>query len=156
MPPSPTARLRGMCARLPGAEESTSFGHPAFRVGKKTFAVLDEYHGVACLCFKVAPGLQRMLVEDARYFAAPYGAKHGWTCVRVDARTPWRDAAALVRESWRLCAPKRLLGERSVLDEKIAYTTVQIGVHLTRAITKDTGWRPPRARHDDVPAHERR
>jgi uncharacterized protein (TIGR00369 family) len=27
----------------------------------------------------------------------------------------------------------------TVLDEKTAYTTVQIGVHLTRPITKDTG-----------------
>ena len=111
MPPSPVARLRGLCAKLPGAEETKSFRHPAFRVGKKTFAVLDEYRGVRCLCFKVPAPLQRMLVEDPRYFAAPYGAKHGWTCLRVDARTPWRDAAALVRESWRLCAPKRLLRE---------------------------------------------
>jgi predicted DNA-binding protein (MmcQ/YjbR family) len=98
-----------MCAGLAGAEETESFGHPAFRVGKKTFAVLDEYRGVACLCFKVPIALQQTLVDDARYFAAPYGAKHGWTCLRVDARTLWRDARALVRESWRLCAPKRLL-----------------------------------------------
>ncbi|HKA89845.1 MAG TPA: MmcQ/YjbR family DNA-binding protein [Haliangiales bacterium] len=113
MPPSPVARLRSVCAKLPGAEETTSFGHPAFRVGKKTFAVLDAYRGSACLCFKVAPSLQRMLVEDARYFAAPYGAKHGWTCLKLDARTPWRDAAALVRESWRLCAPKRLVRDEA-------------------------------------------
>jgi len=110
MPPSPAARLRAMCRKLPGAEESTSFGHPAFRVGKKTFAVLDEYKGVACLCFKVPPELQHTLVDDPRYFAAPYGAKHGWICVRVDARTPWRDVAPLVRESWRLCAPRSLSG----------------------------------------------
>jgi len=106
MPPSPVTRLRAMCSKLPGAEEMTSYGHPAFRVGKKTFAVLDDYKGTPCLCFKVALDLQRTLVDDPRYFAAPYGAKQGWTCVRVDARTPWRDAAALVRESWQLCAPK--------------------------------------------------
>ncbi len=64
---------------MPEAEETTSFGHPTFRVGKKTFAVLDEYIG-----------------------------KHGWTSLRLDG-TPleWREVEELVRESYRLIMPKR-------------------------------------------------
>ena len=43
------ANLRPICLALPEARETTTFGHPTFQAGKKTFAVLDHYQGVECL-----------------------------------------------------------------------------------------------------------
>ena len=45
------ARLRRITLALPEAEETTSFGHPTFKVGKKTCAVLEEYKGKLPICF---------------------------------------------------------------------------------------------------------
>ena len=107
-------RFRRICLALPEAEETTSFGHPTFRVGKKTFAVLDEYKGEHAICFKATLAEQALLTLDPQFYVAPYIGKHGWTSLRLDG-TPleWREVEELVHESYRLVMPKRL---QRVLD----------------------------------------
>lgn len=47
--------------------------------------------------------------DPKRYFVPPYVGPRGWIGVRLDApKTNWKVIAAIVGESWRLTAPKRL------------------------------------------------
>ncbi|HEX9161418.1 MAG TPA: MmcQ/YjbR family DNA-binding protein [Thermoanaerobaculia bacterium] len=104
--------LRAICTALPECVETTTFSHPTFQAGKKrTFAVLDDHEqpGMMCLVFKADRGLQSDLVDGKRFFASKFGAKHGWTAMRVDARTDWRRAKTLIIASYRLVALKRMI-----------------------------------------------
>ncbi|MBI5363641.1 MAG: MmcQ/YjbR family DNA-binding protein [Planctomycetes bacterium] len=113
--PTPDAVLARLCKlalALPGASETVTFGHPAFRVAKKLFVVLEEYRGELCLVFKAELPRQQELVLSPRFFVAPYVGKHGWVSLRVHAAPlDWKEIAELVRESWRLVAPRRLTAE---------------------------------------------
>jgi len=108
-------RLRMICLGLPGAHETVTFGHPTFRVGTKTFAVLEEYRGHLCICFKATLTDQEILIEDSRFFIAPYIGKHGWVSLIVGGgRVNWTMAGDLVRASYLLLAPKqRLAGSKT-------------------------------------------
>jgi predicted DNA-binding protein (MmcQ/YjbR family) len=105
-------KLRKVCLALPGSEEGVSFGHPAFRVNGRIFAVLEEYKGELGICVKVEKELQGLFLTDPRFFRTPYIGKHGWVTLRVHAaRLNWAEVADLVKASSRLVAPRRV-GER--------------------------------------------
>ncbi len=104
--------LRAICKRLPESVETTTFGHPTFQAGKKrTFAVLDDHEqpGMLCLVFKAERAEQARLIDGIQFYASKFGAKHGWTAMRVDARTDWRLAQELVIASYRRVALKRMV-----------------------------------------------
>jgi hypothetical protein len=104
--------LRAICRRLPECVETTTFGHPTFQAGRKrTFAVLDDHEqpGMICLVFKADPVEQARLVDGVRFFRSKFGARHGWTAMRVDAKTDWRRARRHVLGSYRRVALKRML-----------------------------------------------
>lgn len=94
---------------LPEAEETTSFGHPTFKVKNKTFVVLEEYKGELAIVFKATTQDQALLTMDPQFYVAPYTGKHGWTSMRAAGALDWSVVAELVRESYRLVAPKRLV-----------------------------------------------
>jgi NAD(P)-dependent dehydrogenase (short-subunit alcohol dehydrogenase family) len=102
----------GVQVAPPSVIETTTFGHPTFQAGKKrTFVVLDDHEQpeMLCLVFKADRAEQAALVDGVRFFASKFGAKHGWTAMRVDARTDWRRAKALVVASYRRVALKRMV-----------------------------------------------
>jgi predicted DNA-binding protein (MmcQ/YjbR family) len=110
--PDALTQLRKICAALPEAREVTTFGHPTFQAGpKRTFAVLDDHEqpGLLCLTLKLQLAHQLMLVDGKRFFPSKFGARHGWTSMVVDARTSWKLTRALVLESYRRVALKRML-----------------------------------------------
>lgn len=111
-------QLRKLCLALPEARETTTFGHPTFQAGKKTFAVLDEYGGERCLVVKLALPHQQAVLKSPRFFASPYGAKHGWVCLKISGRLDFDEVRELCLESYRAVALKRMLaaldgGEKS-------------------------------------------
>lgn len=117
-PPStiPTLeRLRAECLALPEAHEVEAWGEPTFRVRNKIFAMYaasENHHGagrpsVWCKCTHL---IQDMLIHEdpARYFAPPYVGPKGWLGIRLDRRPNWKTTADLLRDAYRLTAPKRL------------------------------------------------
>ena len=46
-------RLRKICLALPDAVETTNFGHPFFRIGKKPFCVFHGRENEPAIAFKV-------------------------------------------------------------------------------------------------------
>jgi len=100
-------KLRKVCLALPDSEECVSFGHPAFRVRGKIFAVLEEYKGELGICVKVEKELQGIFLNDPRFFRTPYIGQHGWVTLRVHAaRLNWKEIADLVKASSILVAPQ--------------------------------------------------
>jgi predicted DNA-binding protein (MmcQ/YjbR family) len=94
-------RLRKICLTLPGASETSCWGHPNFRAGKRIFASFDSYRGGDCVFFKAEPPAKDSLLGDERFFRAPYAGNLGWVCVRARGRINWRLLKSLLVESHR-------------------------------------------------------
>ncbi len=116
MPPRPLTRLRKLCLALPEAHEVEAWGEPTFRVRNKLFAMhadASNHHGGGrpAVWIKAAPGNQDLMVRTApdRFFVPPYVGPSGWIGVWLDANVDWEELADLLRDAYRLTAPKRLL-----------------------------------------------
>jgi predicted DNA-binding protein (MmcQ/YjbR family) len=103
--------LREICLKLPEATEGLSWGHPTFKAGKKAFAVLDEYDRTLCIAFKVRPSTKEALLEDPRFFRAPYADSQGWVCLRADGELDWEEVRNFIVQSYRQIAIKRMLSK---------------------------------------------
>lgn len=101
--------LRQICLELPQTAETVTFGNPTFRAGKKTFAVLEWYHGELSIAFKSTLMEQEMLLQDPQFFRTPYVGHRGWVSLRVTEATDWDLVRDLVVDSYRLVANKRML-----------------------------------------------
>jgi predicted DNA-binding protein (MmcQ/YjbR family) len=108
------ARLAEICLGLPEATRHDMGDHASFLVRKRTFAYyLHNHHGdgiVAVAC-KTALGENAELAaaQPARFYLPAYIGPRGWVALRLDrGAIDWDEVAALVHESYRLAAPKRL------------------------------------------------
>ena len=116
MPPRPLTRLRKLCLALPEAHEVEAWGEPTFRVRNKLFAMhasAATHHGAGreAVWIKAAPGNQDLMVRAApeRFFVPPYVGPSGWIGVWLDGAVDWDELAVLLRDAYRLTAPRRLL-----------------------------------------------
>lgn len=116
MPPRPLPRLRRLCLALPEAHEVEAWGEPTFRVRNKLFAMYataNNHHGggKAAVWCKAAPGNQALMVKAApsRFFVPPYVGPSGWIGVYLDAGTDWQELEELLRDAFRMTAPRRIL-----------------------------------------------
>jgi hypothetical protein len=115
---SPLARLRKLCLSLPDAHEVEAWGEPTFRVKNKLFAMhasSDTHHGDGRegVWIKSAHVTQDMLVraDPKRYFVPPYVGKSGWVGAYIDRGVDWEIVADLLRDAYRLTAPKKLVAQ---------------------------------------------
>lgn len=114
--PHPLDRVRKIALALPEATERPSHGEPAWFVRNKLFATWEDHHHgdpVVGLWVKAAPGLQQILVQadPARYYRPKYVGHAGWIGVNMEADVDvdWPHVEDLIRDSYRMTAPKRLL-----------------------------------------------
>jgi hypothetical protein len=106
--------VREVCLALPETSERLSHGAPTFFIREKRafLMVMTNHHGdgrFALWCAAPA-GMQQMLVEaePERFFVPPYVGPSGWIGVRLDGNVDWKELDMLLRDSYRLVAPKRL------------------------------------------------
>lgn len=115
MPPRPLSRLRKMCLALPEAHEVEAWGEPTFRVRNKMFAMYasgSNHHGGgrhSAWCKSVHVN-QELLIRSApdRFFSPPYVGPGGWIGVYLDEVCDWDELNDILREAYRLAAPKKL------------------------------------------------
>ena len=112
----PLTQLRKLCLALPEAHEVEAWGEPTFRVRNKLFAMYaaaGNHHGGGrpAVWFKAGPGNQALMVKAAptRFFVPPYVGPSGWVGAWLDGGVEWEELAALLRDAYRLVAPKRLV-----------------------------------------------
>jgi len=101
--------LREICLALPEAAETTNFGKPWFRAGKKPFAIFGIRDGEPGVSFRADPFTREVLLEDERYVPTPYMHRHGWLTLRLDEPVDWAEVEDLVLDSYRMQALKRML-----------------------------------------------
>jgi hypothetical protein len=94
-------RLRRIASRLPGSVECVTFGHPTFKTGDKTFAVLDRYEGHSCLWLRVDPVERGGLLGSRGWFESPRDPGRSALCCRLES-IDWRRIGARVRLSHAL------------------------------------------------------
>lgn len=105
------AHLEALAGSLPDTTAGVSFGtNPTFRVGKRTFAVIDRYNGADYLYLKIDPELRQGLLEMSGWRVAPYDPHQKallWEVQAVDPHTldQW------VMHSFRQVALKRTLAK---------------------------------------------
>jgi hypothetical protein len=102
--------VRTLALDLPGAEEATSYGTPAFKVRKKLFAQLREEGDV--LVVRVDRDERAALIESEPgvYFVTPHYENYGYVLVHLEVveRDHLRE---ILTDAWRLAAPKKLRDE---------------------------------------------
>jgi predicted DNA-binding protein (MmcQ/YjbR family) len=101
-------RLRGMCLSLPETTERSSWGHPNFRAGKKTFAAFERAQGRPSIAFRLDPIDVKRLLRRKQFFIPPYG-RGLWVSLWADAPLDWRLVGRLLRRSYRVVALKRMI-----------------------------------------------
>ena len=116
MPRDPLPRCRKLALSLPEAHEVQAWGEPTFRVKNKIFAMYahaNTHHGSGrnAVWFKAAPVNQRLMVDAApeRFFVPPYVGPSGWIGVWLDGDIDWAELQDLLRDAWRMTAPKKLV-----------------------------------------------
>ena len=113
--PRALTRLRKLCLALPESHEVEAWGEPTFRVRNKLFAMYassGNHHGAgrpAVWC-KASRTNQALMIEaePERFFAPPYVGPSGWVGVWLDGPVAWDDLGELLRDAYRLVAPRRL------------------------------------------------
>jgi predicted DNA-binding protein (MmcQ/YjbR family) len=82
------ARARRMCLAFPRAVETSSWGHPNFRAGKKTFCAFEMIKGRPSIAIRVSPADYDLVLRRKQFFATPYG-RGQWASVWVDGAVDW-------------------------------------------------------------------
>ncbi len=115
------ARLRKLCAALPGINEKLAWGTPCLYAGKKIFAMFsDDHHGDGRLAvwLKAAPGVQELLLETSpeQCFKPPYVGPYGWIGLHLKTIN---DPALThhLREAYKLAATKTLLKQLDAMTD---------------------------------------
>jgi len=105
-------RLRAICLALPEAHEEPMRRGPSYRVEDRIFALERPWSERLALWCKVPQGAREIIInaEPARFFIPPYFGPKGWIGVGLDEAADWREVEGFVRRSYRLVAPKRLVG----------------------------------------------
>jgi hypothetical protein len=113
--PDPITRLRDICLALPEAHEAEAWGEPTFRVRNKLFAMhasADTHHGAGreavWICANHVSQDMVMRAKPDRYFSPPYVGPSGWIGAWLDRNPLWSEIIELLRDAYRLKAPKRL------------------------------------------------
>lgn len=106
-------RLRAICLALPETTERVSHGEPTWFVrDRKVFVMFADRHHDDRVGFWCAapPGEQDAAIaaDPERYFRPPYVGGRGWLGVQLDGGVDWDEIAEVVREAYRLIAPKSL------------------------------------------------
>jgi hypothetical protein len=111
----PLDRLREICLALPEAHEAEAWGEPTFRVRNKLFAMhasASTHHGAGreavWICANHVSQDMVTRAKPDRYFSPPYVGPSGWIGAWLDRNPPWDEIAELLRDGYRLKAPKRL------------------------------------------------
>ena len=114
--PSPLPRVRRICLALPEAHEVEAWGEPTFRIkGGRIFAMYahaSNHHGGGrySVWIKAAAENQALMIraQPERFFKPPYVGPSGWVGVYLDKSPDWDEVAELLRDGWRMIAPKKL------------------------------------------------
>ena len=101
--------LRVLCFALPEVTETTVFGSPAFRAGKKTFVTMYLRGGIPCGEIWVGKEQPAILTVDARFTVPRYTGHNGWIQFKLQGEDCMELLGDLLINSYKHFALKRML-----------------------------------------------
>lgn len=101
-------KLRAMCLAFPETSESSSWGHPNFRAGKRTFATFEWVDGRPSIAFRLDPDDAKRLLRRKQFFSTPYG-RGQWVSVWADTALDWHLVCDLLQRGYRVVALQRMI-----------------------------------------------
>ena len=106
--------VRKLCLRLPETTEASAFGMPVWRAGKKTFAWLAARKDHISILIWVGVERQSLFTADDRFSIPAYMGHNGWIALKLGAKPNWREVDALLIDSYRHFALKRMLDRLAI------------------------------------------
>ena len=102
-------RLRRLSLALPETTEAVAWEeHPTFRVRNKIF-VITNFAGDRITVKATKDDQEALVASHPRISVAPYVGRHGWVLMDLKGKgLDWGLVEDLIRESYRLVAPKKL------------------------------------------------
>jgi hypothetical protein len=100
--------VRKLAAALPGAEEGTSYGTPAFKVRGKLFVRLHQSFECVVIGMDEKDRALRMKADPETYFITDHYLDYPWILVRL-ATVRQDDLRELLEDAWRRVAPQTLI-----------------------------------------------
>jgi hypothetical protein len=100
--------VRQIAQTLPGAEESTSYGTPAFKVKGKLFARLHQDRESLVVGVDFEEREEMMSAAPERFYITDHYLNYPWMLVRLSKVRP-DELRDLLIGSWRRAAPKQLV-----------------------------------------------
>ncbi|MBW5481483.1 MmcQ/YjbR family DNA-binding protein [Streptomyces bambusae] len=101
--------VREIALSLPGSSEKLSWGMPTFRVSGKIFAALgDDDASIGVKCPK-EDRAELIAAEPEKFFLREgHDDNYAWLRVRLAALEDTGELRAILQDSWRQAAPRRL------------------------------------------------
>jgi hypothetical protein len=99
--------VRQIAKTLPGAEESTSYRTPAFKVKGKLFARLHQDGESLVVSVDFDERAEMMSADPERFYITDHYLNYPWMLVRLSKVRP-DELRDLLIASWRRAAPKNL------------------------------------------------
>jgi hypothetical protein len=100
--------VRMLALALPEAEDGSSYGTPAFKVGGVLFARLHQDGESLVVKIDKDERSMRMKAEPETFHITDHYRNYPWILVRLASVDP-DDLRDLLEEAWRLSAPRRLV-----------------------------------------------
>jgi len=105
--PATFETVRQISQTLPGAEESTSYGTPAFKVKGKLFARLHQDGESLVVGADFDERAEMMNADPERFYITDHYLNYPWMLVRL-SKVGHDQLRDLLIASWRRAAPKHL------------------------------------------------
>jgi hypothetical protein len=100
--------VREIAQTLPGAEESTSYGTPAFKVKGKLFVRLHQDGESLVISVNFDERAEMMNADPEKFYITDHYLNYPWMLVRMSKVRPDQLRDLLIG-SWRRAAPRNLL-----------------------------------------------
>lgn len=101
--------VRAHALSLPETTEDFQWQMPIFRVARSLFLTLPEDETSMAVRCPIADRDELVAAEPAKFWIAAHEANNAWVRVRLAALDDAAELRAIVLDSWRLAAPRRLL-----------------------------------------------
>jgi len=103
--------VREIARELPGAVEGSSYGTPAFKVGKNLF--VRQHQDGESLVIKIDQNQRsmRMKADPETFYITDHYLNYPYMLVRL-AKVERDDLCELLEDAWELSAPKSLRSQR--------------------------------------------
>lgn len=99
---------REIALALPGVEESTSYGTPACKVKGKLFLRLHQDGESLVIRIEFAEREILMEADPETFYITDHYLNYPWILIRLE-RVREDQLSELLKQAWRLVAPKRLV-----------------------------------------------